>query len=211
MLLPNVPLPEVPSMSPELSLPEIMARLRQGDADAARLIFERFAQRLIGLARSHLDRSLRGKVDPEDVMQSVFKSFFRIQREETVALSEWNDLWSLLAVITLRKCGHRAAYYQAACRDVRRESTSSANDDEAEAGWEVIAREPTPLEAMMLGETVEEILRSLDERERLLASLALQGYTRMEIAERVGCTERTVYRVLERLRRHLERSTDGTT
>lgn len=77
--------------------------------------------------------------------------------------------------------------------------------------WEAIAREPTPLEAMMLGEIVAEMLRSLDERDRLLASLALQGYTRLEIAERVGCTERTVYRVLERLRRHLERSTDGTT
>lgn len=195
-------------MSPELSLPDLMTRLRQSDPDAARQIFERFAHRLIGLARTHLDSRLRGKVDPEDVMQSVFKSFFRIQRENAVEFSEWDDLWSLLAVITLRKCGHRAAYFKAACRDFRRESMSHAGADEA--GWEAIAREPTPLEAMMLSEAVVEMLRPLDERDRLLASLALQGYTRMEIAEQIGCTERTVYRVLERLRRQLERSTKDT-
>ena len=196
-------------MSPELSLPDLMSRLRQGDPEAARQLFDRFSHRLIGLAQAHLDRRLRGKVDGEDVMQSVFKSFFRIQREESLAFSEWDDLWSLLAVITLRKCGHRAAYYQAACRDVRRESTSSANDDEADAGWEAIAHEPSPLQALILGEAVEEMLRSLDERDRELATLALQGFTRQEIAEQIGCTERTVYRVLERLRRHLERSSDA--
>lgn len=197
-------------MSPELSLPDLMSRLRQGDPEAARQLFDRFAHRLIGLAQTHLDRRLRGKVDADDVMQSVFKSFFRMQREQALAFSEWDDLWSLLAVITLRKCGHRAAYYKAACRDVRRESMSFADDDEAEAGWEAIAREPTPLEAMMLGETVADLLRSLDGRDRKLATLALQGYTRMEIAEQVGCTERTVYRVLERLRRRLEQSMNGT-
>jgi len=36
-------------------------------------LFEQFAQRLIGLARLHLDARLQHKVDPEDVVQSVYK------------------------------------------------------------------------------------------------------------------------------------------
>lgn len=191
-------------MSPDSSFFDLMSRVQQNDAGAAKQLFDRFAHRLIGLARAHLDGRLRGKVDAEDVMQSVFKSFFRIQRAHGVSLSDWNDLWSLLTVITLRKCGHCLRYHRAARRDVRRECAAVVSDDDADAGWEAVAREPSPLEALMLSETVEELLRGLDERDRLIASLALQGYTRQEIAERVSCTERTVYRVFGRLRRRLE-------
>ena len=52
-----------------------MARLRAGDNAAAAEVFRRFANRLIGLARTHLDARVRQKVDPEDVMQSALKSF----------------------------------------------------------------------------------------------------------------------------------------
>ena len=45
------------------------------DADA-RALFERFSRRLIGLARCHLEVRLQHKVDPEDVVQSAYKSFF---------------------------------------------------------------------------------------------------------------------------------------
>jgi DNA-directed RNA polymerase specialized sigma24 family protein len=46
------------------------------DEQAARENFDRFARRLIGLARTRLDRRIRQKIDPEDVVQSVFRSFF---------------------------------------------------------------------------------------------------------------------------------------
>ncbi|MHB1422693.1 MAG: ECF-type sigma factor [Gemmataceae bacterium] len=117
---------------PSRSLPraDFLTRLHQGDAEAARRLFDRFAHRLIGLARQRLDSRLRGKVDPEDVMQSVFKSFFRIQQEKAVAFSGWDDLWSLLTIIALRKCGHCVAYYRAACRDVRRERAVPCRDTE---------------------------------------------------------------------------------
>ena len=58
-----------------------MGRLGAGDDESARQLFCRFASRLIGLARIHLDRRIRQKVDPEDVLQSVYRSFFRRQAE----------------------------------------------------------------------------------------------------------------------------------
>ena len=56
-------------MADERSFDDLMARLRAGDADAARSVFERYTERLIALARSRLGKRLRQKVDPEDVLQ----------------------------------------------------------------------------------------------------------------------------------------------
>src|SRR5262249_23616615 len=69
------------------SLAELMSRLHQGDQEAARRIFQTFSQRLIALARSRLHGPIRAKADPEDVMASVFKSFFRRNAEEAFHLS----------------------------------------------------------------------------------------------------------------------------
>jgi RNA polymerase sigma-70 factor, ECF subfamily len=55
-----------------------MARLRSGDQDAAREVFQRFVGQLIRLARRQFDVVLRRKVDPEDVVQSAYKSFFSL-------------------------------------------------------------------------------------------------------------------------------------
>ena len=60
-----------------------MERLRAGDDEAAREVFDRFARRLVGLARRRFDRRLAHRVDPEDVVQSAFKSFFVRHREGT--------------------------------------------------------------------------------------------------------------------------------
>src|SRR5438045_1051278 len=60
-------------MQAEPPFEELMGCLRQGDADAGREVFERYARRLVGLAASRLPGALRGKLDPEDIVQSVFR------------------------------------------------------------------------------------------------------------------------------------------
>jgi DNA-binding NarL/FixJ family response regulator len=47
-------------------------------------------------------------------------------------------------------------------------------------------------------------MRELDERDRPILSLSLQGYTVAEVAAQVQRTERTVYRALERIHTRLE-------
>jgi RNA polymerase sigma factor (sigma-70 family) len=184
----------------------LMNRLQAGDQDAAAEIFHRFANRLIQLARSRLNAQIRQKVDPEDVMQSVLKSFFHRQTEEAFVLGDWNNLWSLLVKITLRKCGGRVRYFKAVRRDMRRERPTHSLPDDSTASWQAIAREPTPSEAAILTETVQHLLSGLRERDRQIVSFRLQGAQNTEIARHVGCTERTVQRVLERLARRLRDS-----
>src|SRR5581483_7579718 len=97
------PPPQLKTMTEDRSFRELMSQLRAGDETAAGEVFQRFAQRLIGLARTHLDSWIRQKEDPEDVVQSVYKSFFARYGEGQFRVANWNDLWSLLTLITLRK------------------------------------------------------------------------------------------------------------
>ena len=85
-----------------------MARLRSGEDAAAREVFERFAGRLVALARRRFNRLLARKVDPEDVEQSAYKSFFVRHRAGKLDVSDGDALWNLLILITLRKCADRA-------------------------------------------------------------------------------------------------------
>lgn len=192
-------------MSDHPSFDDLMARLQAGEGDAARAVFERFAGRLVGLARGHLGGRLAAKVDPEDVVQSAYKSFFVRHRDGGLAVGSWDGLWGLLTLITLRKCADRATYYQADKRDVGREA--AAPTDSAPAGWQVaVDRDPRPDEAAVLAETVEALFRSLgDPDERGVLELSLQGYTAGEISAALGRAERSVRRLRERVRKRLER------
>jgi RNA polymerase sigma-70 factor (ECF subfamily) len=192
-------------MGPHDSFVELAARLRAGDQGAATAVFRRFAGRLIALARAELDARLRRKLDPEDVVQSVYRSFFTRYQAGQFDFATWDELWSLLTVITVRKCLGRAEYYLTKCRNVAGEADAAAWGDAAAGLSEAIDREPTPLEAAVLAETVEQMMRGLEPNDRAIIELSLQGYTAAEISARVGHAERTVGRVRERIKKRLQR------
>jgi RNA polymerase sigma-70 factor (ECF subfamily) len=180
-------------------------RFRTGDEAAADELFERFTRQLLRLAQHELAPFTRPKVDPEDIVQSVYKSFFLRYKDGNLPASNWGSLWGLLTVITLRKCADRAEYYQAARRDAAREVVGGADDERSNSWQEAIDLEPTPLQATLLAETVEHLLRSLEDDERSIIELSLQGYSVGEISAQLGRAERTVRRVRERIKRRLER------
>ena len=170
------------------------------DADPA-LTLERFSRRLIGLARLHLGGRLRQKVDPEDVVQSAYKSFLFRYGEKCISMDAEEALWGLLTLITIRKCADRARYFKAACRDLHREAGAAG----CNSSWhDAPGREPTPDEAVALAETVEGLLAGFAGDERAVVELSLQGYSTQEISQQLGRAERSVRRVRERVRKHLE-------
>lgn len=194
------------AVAEELSFDEVMSRLRAGENQAAARVFNQFAERLIALARSRLDTFTRQKVDPEDVIQSVYRSFFKRHAEGQFNIQDWDNLWTLLAVIAARKCANRVNFFRAACRDARHElplADGSASD------WPGSATEPTPEEAVILTETIEQLMRGLDERNREILALALQGYTTAEISTKLGRARRSVQRVLEHVKKCLDHAQHG--
>jgi len=194
-------MPSDASAQSVLPLPEI-------DPTAA---FERFSRRLIGLARVHLQGRLKHKVDPEDVVQSAYKSFLVRYGDESLVTEDCEGLWGLLTLITVRKCADRARYYQAECREIRREAGRPSNFD-SNPDWRMAAgREPTPDDAVILIETVTDFLTQLSGDERTIVELSLQGYSTQEISDQTGRAERSVRRMRERVRKHLERQQAETT
>jgi RNA polymerase sigma-70 factor (ECF subfamily) len=192
------------AMEPHDSFANLMARLRAGDDDAAATVFQRFARQLIALARARLDVRLQAKLDPEDVVQSVYRSFFNRYGAGQFDVGTWNELWGLLTVITLRKCVNRVEYLRADCRDALREVSRQPADDSG-LGFEAADRAPTPQEAAVLAETVEQVLRGLEQPERVIIELSLQGYSVVEISAQLGRAERTVRRVRELVKKRLLR------
>jgi RNA polymerase sigma-70 factor (ECF subfamily) len=186
------------------SFAEFLTRLHSRDDAAAQELFARFTHQLITLADQQIAARLRRKVDPEEVVQSAYKSFFVRYGAGKLDAVNWNSLWGLLTLITVRKCAERSAYHRAERRDAARE-VSPPRGDEAAPWLESFSREPTPLEAAVLSETIEQLFAGLDEEERPILELSLRGYTTREISERLGRAERTVRLLREGIRHRLER------
>jgi RNA polymerase sigma-70 factor (ECF subfamily) len=181
---------------------EVMARLRAGDDAAETLVFRRYAGRLVALAARQFDARMRDRADVENVVLSAYRSFFGRQARGEFDLADWQGLWSLLAVITLRKCSKRRRHLRAARRDARREWPGPATEDLARL---IPDRDPTPEEAVMLSEMVEQLVGATEPGDRPIVEQILMGYTAEEVAERCDCSVRTVGRVRQRARQRLLR------
>ena len=186
-------------MIQDSSLEAVMSRLRDGDPAAAALIFHRFVHRLTALASRQFDARFRSKADPEDVVQSVYRSFFLRDERTPFDLADWDSLWALLATITVYKCLDKRSYWLAARRDVGREAAQPPTGVDVDL-WDALDRGPTPHQATVLTEILEAVLTELPAKHRGIAEMSFQGYTALEIAAQCGCSERTVGRVVARLK-----------
>jgi RNA polymerase sigma factor (sigma-70 family) len=181
---------------------DLMFRWQGGDQEAAGELFLRYAERLVALARTRLSAQLSRHVDPEDVVQSAYRSFFVGARNGRFVLRQSGDLWRLLVAITVHKLQRQVERHTTGKRDLNKEHK------EGEGSWtlptEVPDREPTPAEAAALADTLEHVLRNLEPRQRRMVELRLQGYQLEEIAKTVRRSERTVRRVLDQVKESLK-------
>jgi RNA polymerase sigma-70 factor (ECF subfamily) len=182
---------------------ELMARWRDGDQEAAGELFERYAERLVALARSRLAAWLARHVDAEDVVQSAYRSFFTGARAGRFSLRRSGDLWRLLVAITLHKLQHQVERHTAGKRAADRECHFGTEAGVPGLQGQLLAREPTPAEAAALADTLERLLRGLEPPQRRMVELRLQGCGLEEIAAEVRRSERTVRRLLERVKEQL--------
>jgi RNA polymerase sigma-70 factor (ECF subfamily) len=183
---------------------DLLARWRQGDQYAAAELFRRYARRLIALARSRLSTKLAARVDAEDIVQSAYRSFFAGARAGQYDLRRGGDLWRLLVTITLHKLYLQVERNSAAKRGVDRERALPDEDQVDGIPAQLLAREPSPIEAAALADELAQFMQQLEPVERRLLELRLQGYDAEEMAADTHLSLRTVYRCLERFKTQLE-------
>ena len=184
---------------------QVMELLRGGDNASAELVFKRYARRLIGLAASRLPGPIRSKEDPEDAVQSAFRSFFSGQKKGAFEPEDWDELSTLLTYLTVCKVDRRIRKHLAAKRDVRKETAPAANEDGDTSGFQATAPDPTPAETAMVTDTLRELMSRLDPSDQQILTMRLQGHTTAEIAAEVGLSERTVFRVLDTIKEHVRK------
>ena len=64
-------------------------------------------------------RTWRAAVDAEEIVQSVFRTFFRRAAHGHYSVPDGEEMWKLLLVIALNKVRAAGAYHRAAKRDMR--------------------------------------------------------------------------------------------
>jgi RNA polymerase sigma-70 factor (ECF subfamily) len=189
---------------PEEPSAHLVARWRNGDQQAAAELFRRYAHRLVALARRQLPGKLAQRVDPEDVVQSVYRCFFANARDDRYELKRGGDLWRLLAAITLDKLRDQVKWNTRAKRTVKREQALDGAESWEGIQLSLLARQPSPVEALALAETLQQVMRPLEPLECRILELRLQGHNLEEIAVLVERSLRTVCRVLDRIKQQLE-------
>ena len=135
---------------------------------------------------------LSTRFDAEDIVQSVFRTFFRRVADGHYMIPEGEELWKLLLVIALNKVRLIAEHHRALKRDVSQ--TQSIGD--RDVGERAEASEVLKL-------TIEDVLTTLPEFHREVVHYRINGYEIAEIAEKVSVSRRSVERILQAFRARL--------
>jgi RNA polymerase sigma-70 factor (ECF subfamily) len=188
----------------DLDFPACLARVRQGNDDAARELVEYLYPKVIRIVRSHLPR----RMAEEDLAQEVFlKMFVRLDQYEARDGKPF-DHW--LARLAVRTCFD-------ALRAERRRPEWRASDiapgDRDEREWlEYLAasdeREP-PSTSLGAREIVEKLLSLVGPEDRLVLTLLdMEQRSVAEIASLTGWGESRIkvraFRARRKLRKHAE-------
>jgi RNA polymerase sigma-70 factor (ECF subfamily) len=170
----------------------LLRRCSGGSEEAAAQLYERYARRLRGLVRARCSSQIGARLDVDDVVQSVFRSFFRVASTGVYEVPDGKDLWRLLGTIALNKVRAQGAFHRAAKRDVRL-TTSLGFEDPSTAVhmWKDEAAEN------LLHLAIDDALQRLPQQQRAVVELRLQGYEVADIAQHVGRAKRSVERCLQ--------------
>ncbi len=174
----------------------LLRDVQDGDATAAEELFRRYANRVRNLAHAKLSRELARLIDADDIVQSVFRRFFRAAHAGRFAVAPGEDLWELLLVMTLNLLRSEELFHRAQKRDLRRTGELAESAGSYSCGL-------VPGGDVLLNLAVGEALERLPEPAGQIVRLRLDGYEVAEIAVLTGRSKRSVERALMESRSRL--------
>lgn len=181
----------------EGSITRLLGPVREGDQAATHQLCERYFATLVQLAEQHLRGVPAG--DGEDAALSALASFFvGAAAGRFPDLKDRHGLARLLCHITTMKAlRHRRNEH----RLKRGGAYRRAEGDECLLEQLVDERQVPPSLAVEMAEECRRLLGCLeDDALREVAVLTLEGHTIDEIAERLGCSRRSIDRKRQRIR-----------
>lgn len=181
----------------------LLEQFRKGEQTAATQLYLRYAERLQLLATSQTSPQLATRFDPEDVVQSVFRTFFRRVSSGLYDVPPGEELWSLLLVLALNKIRTLSKHHRAQKRDVRK---TIGSDRLGGPGEPCQSGDETSLQILRF--VINDLLDALPDTNRSIVELRIQGYKADDIVRITERSKRTVERVLQEFRLKLSQLID---
>lgn len=176
-----------------------------GNDQVVREFVERYGPSLERIAAGRMTPGLKRRVGPDDILQSVCRTFVRRARAGEFTLPDSEQLWRLLCAITLTKVRQHARFHFTPKRNLaHEEDIALVAGRGAAAGREPVDPSPTPEEAAEFADGLGHLVDSLGAEEGQIVRLKLEGYSHAEIADQLGCAERTIGRLLKNVKVRLE-------
>ncbi len=139
---------------------QLVARAKDGDADAVNDLYVLYEKRLKGAARKKLGPRLRAKMETVDLIQSVWKDCLSdmdgFEYRGPDSFVHW-----LLSRLT-RKVQGKGRFFSAEKRDPEREKRIAGKNTRSRGAHLPPAPDPTPSMAAIKNEKLERLMRLLD-------------------------------------------------
>jgi RNA polymerase sigma factor (sigma-70 family) len=199
------------SSDPDALVAALLERWRADRRSGVSEIYHRYARRLLEIVEARMSRSMRGSIEPADIVQTVFGSLLCVVPPADIRRE--SELLAYLATAARNALSDRHRYSTRQRRDARSEQRI-----EDVSGFEghLLRANPTPSEVAMGNETHARFLRALAElptmQRDVYVEAKLIGCTSAEGAQRLGFPSAQAFRqALARAIAKLTLATSGPT
>ena len=176
--------------------PELLRQAAAGDAHALGDLFDRHRDRLRRMVQMRLDRRLRGRVDPSDVLQEAYLEFARCLADylhnPQVPFFLWLRFLTGQKLLALRR-RHLGTQARDAARELSIYQGAMPEASSACLAAQLLGKRTAPLEAAIRAEMklrLQEALNSMEPMDReVLALRHFEQFNNAETAQLLGITE----------------------
>ena len=178
----------------------LLARVRQKDTEALAQLIRLYETDVRIAARVRLGAALRPYLDEVDVVQSVHRSLISGLNKDKFDFSSPEKLVALAVTLVQRKI---ARHWRHLKRQARVESGDPAGSDPKQGLLHLCTPDADPGSAVRSKAAIERLLNSLDDIDRRLLTLRMDGYSTAEAAQIMGTGAGFLRVRLGRLRKRL--------
>jgi len=175
---------------------DLIARAREGDQDAWRILFDECYPKIVRVVRRRLSRPMRKHYDSTDIANEVMKSL--AARFGDFDFASVTDLRKFVLHAAEQKVVDEYRREHAQKRDIDRDRPLASGD--GSFAWEPADGSPTPSQVAVVTEVRQQLLETQSGPGRAVLEMKLQGYSNHEVASETGWHLRKVERFLKALR-----------
>jgi RNA polymerase sigma factor (sigma-70 family) len=181
------------------SISRAIAGFEGMEEEAAKILWERFFERLTRYASQNIYKRHRRFFDGEDIAGSaMFALLDGLKKGKFEKVNNRDQLWQILTTIAARKTINRGQFHDREKRGggkVRGSSAIQKGQETANLIKYISRLDDDPAKFVELEMTCEELLTALpDDGYRQITLMRLAGLSNQEISNQVGCSTRTIDR-----------------